>query len=112
MHFANWSFYLGLGVTRVVDALAFKSDGGGLVIALLSSFCISGVFALFGLFGLRRKSMPIIIGLGLFVLDSFIFVAEKGWFAVAFHALFACGIFVGYQALQEMNKMLEQKPQA
>jgi hypothetical protein len=113
VHFANWSFYLGLGVTRVVDALAFKSERGGLVIApLLSSFCISGVFALFGFFGLKRKSVPIIIGLGLFVLDSFIFVAEERWLSVAFHALFSCAILVGYLALQEMNKMLEQKPQA
>ncbi|MEZ5429025.1 MAG: hypothetical protein R2747_22455 [Pyrinomonadaceae bacterium] len=89
----NWGFFLGLGITQLIDSLfAGVAQGTGVGAfqwgALAINLVISGVFAGFGYFARRGASWAFILGIFLYILDALLYLTFGGYLAFAFH-LFA-----------------------
>lgn len=110
---SDWSFVVGLGITQVVDGvvagLASYSGGGNAIMVKVGAFLINatiaGIFALFGVLSRQRSRGAFIIGMVLYALDAFIFVAVGAWLSVAFHAFALFGLWGGLRALGQLNEL-------
>ncbi len=107
------TFVVGLGLTQIVDALAFvlarDVPNGAIifkVIDLVLSVVISGVFALFGLFAGKAHRWAFITGMVLYALDGLILLAFKDWLGFFFHLYFLWGIWSGLQALNKLKQVM------
>lgn len=105
-------FVVGLASTLIVDTIfveiARSAGEGSLVVKLIGlaiSVFIAGIFALFGLFANRGKSWAFIVGMVLYVLDTLIMLGVREWMGLIFHGLFLFGLFGGWRALRELNKL-------
>jgi hypothetical protein len=109
---ANLSFIVGLGATQVVDvvatmlieelpeALSFLRAA-----ALLINLVIMAIFVGLGWAGRKGKGWAFIMGMGLYFLDSVIFLMVGDWFAVLFHVIALYGLLRGYLAFRELHKL-------
>ena len=109
-------FVIGLAVTLIVDGVTVGlsqsfADASVIVkiIGLVLSILIAGIFALFGFFASQGKRWAFIVGMVLYGLDGLIMLAFADWIGVLFHAFFLWGLFGGFRALGELQKMLSQK---
>jgi len=109
-------FVIGLAATLIVDGLTVGvsqslPDASVIVkiIGLLLSILIAGVFALFGYFASQGKRWAFLVGMVLYGLDGLIMLAFADWIGVLFHAFFLWGLFGGFRALNELQKILSQK---
>ena len=109
-------FVIGLAVTLIVDGLTAGvsqslSDTSVIVkvIGLALSILVSGVFALFGYFAAKGKRWAFLVGMLLYGLDGLIMLAFADWIGVLFHAFFLWGLFGGFRALGELQKIWSQK---
>jgi hypothetical protein len=109
-------FVVGLASTLIVDSVFVEIAKGAAdsslvvkVIGLAISIFIAGIFALFGLFANRGKSWAFIVGMVLYVLDSLLMLAFQEWLGLVFHGLFLFGLFGGWRALTELNKLAPPK---
>ena len=98
------SFIVGLGITQLVDAIAWEfRNSGGLnldFIFFTASLLISGIFVLFGYLS-RKKIMGIYIaGMILYVLDGLIFFLVSDWLSMGFHLFVLFSLFGGLKALR------------
>ena len=90
----NFSFALGLGVTRHIDYRLGYSPAVSLTLDVL----ICGVVALLGYFAIRRQNWAFIAGLTILALDTALSVQQEAWFSVAFHAWAIVSIFMAFRA--------------
>src|SRR4030095_4346664 len=71
---AGYAFFLSLGATRFIDAVAkgLSNEFGDPVriVGLVLDIFIAGVFALLGWFAYKRHLWAFIVGMGIFVLDA------------------------------------------
>ena len=109
-------FVVGLASTLIVDTVfveiansAADSSMVVKVIGLAISIFISGIFALFGLFANRGKSWAFIVGMAVYVLDTLLMLAFQEWLGLIFHGFFLFGLFGGWRALTELNKLAPPK---
>lgn len=109
-------FVVGLASTLIVDTafleLASLAGDSSLVvkiIGLLISLFISGIFGLFGLLANRGKGWAFIAGMVLYVLDTLLMLAFQEWLGLIFHGFFLFGLFGGWRALTELNKLAPPK---
>lgn len=109
-------FVVGLASTLMVDSIFVEiaksaADSSMVVkaIGLAISIFIAGIFALFGLFANRGKSWAFIVGMVLYVLDSLLMLAFQEWLGLIFHGFFLFGLFGGWRALAELNKLAPPK---
>jgi len=101
----DWSFIFGLGITQLIDYIAYEMMGGISFLAIILDFIIAGIFIIIGYFAKRyRNNWIIVIGLTLYTLDAFIFIFISDWASVAFHAWAIYGIF---KAIGANKKLLE-----
>jgi hypothetical protein len=110
-------FVVGLASTLLVDSIFVEvakdfGDGSMVVkaIGLGISLFIAGIFALFGLFANRGKNWAFIAGMILYVLDSLLMLAFQEWLGLIFHGVFLFGLYGGWRALAELNKLASPKP--
>lgn len=107
----NMSFVVGLGVTQIIDGIAWSlvQEGAAeavVYVGLAISITVSAVFGLFGLAGSKRILSLYILGMVLYTLDGVIFLIFQDWFPFAFHlfALFGLSKAIGsiklYKELQ------------
>lgn len=104
---SNWVFFVSLGVTQVVAAVARKLGGAATVVAIVFDVVAAGVFALLGYFAVKQHRWAFIVGLALYALDALLFLLFRQWLALAFHAYVIYCLFAGYRAcarLAEMNR--------
>ncbi|MCI0552577.1 MAG: hypothetical protein L0287_16625 [Anaerolineae bacterium] len=109
-------FVIGLAVTLIVDGVTIGlreslPDASMIVriIGLVLSILVAGVFALFGFFASQAKRWAFLVGMVLYGLDGLIMLAFADWIGVLFHAFFLWGLFGGWRALGELQKMSPQK---
>jgi hypothetical protein len=107
---SQWGFIMSLGVTQVIDALAsgLADEGVGgtaKVVALVLDVSIVGAFALAGYFSERRHAWVFAVGMGLYALDSLLFVYVADWLGIAFHLFSLYCMFAGFRACLKLNAM-------
>ncbi|HYE84643.1 MAG TPA: hypothetical protein VEG39_21080 [Clostridia bacterium] len=99
----NWNFVIGLGITQVLDAIAyeFSLEAGNIfnLIAVAMDIFIAGIFAYFGLQAGKRKRWAFILGMVLYALDGLLFLLVSDWMSIGFHILALYSIFKGYRAI-------------
>ncbi|HXQ32558.1 MAG TPA: hypothetical protein VN843_00915 [Anaerolineales bacterium] len=109
-------FVIGLAVTLIVDGMTMGlsqsfPDASVIVkiLGLVLSVLIAGVFALFGFFASQGKRWAFLVGMVLYGLDGLIMLAFADWIGVLFHGFFLWGLFGGWRALGELQKISPQK---
>ncbi len=113
---ADFSFVIGLGITLVIGAVAQElvtnQDAPAFVshIALALGVLVAGVFALFGIAGIKRSLSIYLIGMVLYALDGLIYLAFQDWLPVAFHVLALVFLWKGVSAIKEHRKLEAEAP--
>src|SRR5438874_4952356 len=83
----NWQFFLGLGVSQVLDAIGGFGGSAGHVIALIMNLFIAGVVSLFGIFARKGQKWAFLVGMILYAGDGIIFIMAGEIRSVIFHGL-------------------------
>lgn len=112
-------FYLVLGMasTLFVDyfavGMAEEAPEMRLIftgIALVISFFLSGIMALFGYLAIKGKRWAFVLGMIFYGVDTLIMLAFQEWKGVLIHLFFLYALFTGVRALNQLRK-LESQPQ-
>jgi hypothetical protein len=102
----GWGFFLSLGTTQLIDALAgaLAAELGNAtkVIALVLDIFVCAIFAGLGWLAYKRHLWAYVLGMVLFVLDGFVMVFIAYWLGVLFHGLVLFWMFRGFQAGREL----------
>jgi hypothetical protein len=112
----NWSFFIGLGITQLVDGIFMtitKSVGNGStstiqIIGFIINIFFSGIFVVFGIFAHKQKKWAFITGMVLYALDSLIFLFVLDFFSIGFHIFILFGIFTGFSVMEKHNELMKQ----
>lgn len=104
----NWSFFAGLAVTQIADALVVEVSGSNdfsiaKVIALTLDFIIAGVFLLCGIFAGRMQTWAFVVGMILYAFDGVLALLLGGFLSAAFHVFALVMIFRGWTAARELK---------
>ncbi len=94
------TFIIGLGITQVLDVIARDIGGFAPVIAIVLDVLFTGLFVLFGYFGVKGRPWAFLVGMVLYALDGIIYVLAQEWLSVGFHIFALFGIFSGWKALR------------
>lgn len=108
----RWAFFASLGITRIidevaVDGLAPRIGEGVKIVAFILDLLAAGIFALLGYFATKRQTWAFIVGMALYVIDAFLFIAVvllfgtfslQAFIVVAFHGYVLWHLFNGYKA--------------
>ena len=118
----TWGFFVSLGVTQFIDALAnaLVNEGGWggsvKVVAFIFDLVAAGLFALIGFFAAKRHAWVFLAGMALYALDALVFILARHWLGLAFHAFALFSMYGGYKAcvsLTELDRMtLPPAPEA
>jgi len=103
---ANWRFFLSLGVTQLVDAIAIalSRDLGGAtkVIAFVLDIFATGLFALLGYLASRRFLWAFVVGMVVFALDGLLSLLITDWVGVVVHGVVLFAMVRGFMAGREL----------
>lgn len=106
---SNWSFLAGLGITQFIYGIALglsESIGGAItIIALVLNVLVAGCFVFLGVFANKGHTWAFIIGLIVYALDGFIFLAFQLWFPLAFHVFVCWCLYRGLSANQSAKRI-------
>ena len=102
----DWSFFLGLGITQLIEAVAAELGVIGKVIAGMMDLMIAGTFIFFGFMACRLKSWAFLAGMILYGLDALIFLMVGEIRCVIFHIIALVFIGKGFMALLNGKKVL------
>ena len=109
-------FVIGLAVTLIADGITIGLSESlpeaaliVKIVGLVVSVLIAGVFALFGFFAAQGKRWAFLVGMILYGIDGLLMLAFADWIGVLFHGFFLWGLFGGWRALGELQKMSTQK---
>jgi hypothetical protein len=113
-------FFLGLGITQVLDVLpGVLARRGAIsnvtllqVLLLILNVGIACGFIALGLFARNRRRWAFMVGMILYALDGLIFIWAKDWLGLGFHGFALFMIYGGYQAgrkLQAAEQPIAQK---
>ncbi|KAB8144479.1 hypothetical protein F8S13_06295 [Chloroflexia bacterium SDU3-3] len=108
---ANFDFAIGLAITQVVEgaAMGFSDHLSGSALALLKivevllNLGIVAMFAAFGWLVRRDHAWAFIVGMGIYAVDTLIFVLAGFWLGVALHVFVLFVLFQGLQALYALR---------
>lgn len=117
------SFIFGLGVTQIIDALAYLlGQDLGLdslntvrIIGWVLNLLIVGIFVLFGVFAHKRKRWAFYVGMVLYGLDALatLFVWDQpDLLSFAFHLIVIWGLVGGLRAAAQLDRLEETLRQA
>jgi hypothetical protein len=98
----------GLGITQWVDMVLLKfaqeSDGASVIgIGFALNLCIAGFFLCMGILGRKLQGWAVTLGIIIYLLDTFLFIADGNWVGVAVHAFVLLALLSG---LQNMNDLI------
>jgi hypothetical protein len=104
----NWSFFAGLGITQIVDAIVFQltqSESFSVIkiIAFVFDLVIAGIFFLCGLWAHKLQTWAFVAGMILYLLDGLLLLLIGAYFPAAFHAFALFMIFRGFSAARQIN---------
>ena len=100
----GWSFIVGLGITQMIDGIALGLNSKSNFIPIFINVLISGFFAVFGYFAVKKMKWAFILGMVLYFLDGLIFLLVKDILSIAFHLFALFCIFNGLKALVKIEK--------
>ena len=98
----NWQFFLGLGLTLVVDAFAVAVGAAGGIVPLVIDMAVVGMFVMFGWKGGQRSKKAFITGMIIYTLDAGLLLWFEDFRAAAFHGLALYYIYKGLSANNEL----------
>jgi hypothetical protein len=101
----DWSFIIGLGITQILDSIAYEVQGVSRAIFLFINLIITGIFIVLALLSKRGYSWAFVVGMILYVLDGIIFILFQDWAGTAFHLLALYGIYMGLRANIRMKRL-------
>jgi hypothetical protein len=110
----NFSFLIGLGLTQIIDGVAFLFGVDypanatlfmGIAVALNSA--IVGLFVFLGIMARRRHAWAFIVTIVLYSLDLIFLVLLQEWFGAALHLYALFNLWGGFQATRTLNKHLQ-----
>jgi hypothetical protein len=104
----NWSFFAGLGVTQVIDAIVDQiSQNGDLSVIKIVAFgidlIIAALFVGCGFFAHKFQIWAFIVGMILYLLDGILLLVLGAYFPAGFHIFALFMIFRGLSAAREIN---------
>lgn len=107
----QWSFLAGLGITQVIDGLAYQISGevgtGATIVALVLDAMVAGFFVMFGLQARSGQNWAFIAGMIIYALDMLLSVLARDLFSIGFHLLALFFMYQGWRANIKL-KALEQ----
>jgi hypothetical protein len=109
---AGWRFFIGLGITQIVEELALKdSSRVGTIIAVVFALLAAGALISFGILGSKGHGWAMLVGAILLAFDGLLvgFLAVSGggsslWISFAFHAWAIFMIWRGFLAIRQMKR--------
>ncbi|MFB0535686.1 MAG: hypothetical protein ACETWR_11980 [Anaerolineae bacterium] len=109
----GWNFFIGLGITQVVDGIAMTvaneiGPQAGMIIkmiAFVTDICLAGVFVIFGVLARKGHKWGFIVGMILYTLDGLIFAIVGDLPSLGFHVLALIGLITGLIALSKLSEM-------
>ena len=101
---SSWRFFVGLGITQMLDDLAAQMGGSGKAVALVLDLMVTGLFVVFGVFAHKAQTWAFIVGMALFALDGLLLLITQQWVGVAFHVLVLFFLFRGLQACRQLKQ--------
>ncbi len=108
----NFVFFLGLGITQIVDgfmsAFAEGFGSGGNILRFIGfamDVFVAGIFVVLGLFGRKRYKMPVIIGMILYAVDAVIVLLFQDFLSAGLHAFALFGIWNGLKSISELENL-------
>lgn len=110
----KYGMVLGLGVGQLIDGLAFYTlDGERIdptamarVIHAVLTVAVVGVFVALGWFARRDSLVAFVVGIGLYALDSLIFLVLGDWIAVGFHVFVLVMLAAGMSLLRTVRRQV------
>ena len=103
------NFFLGFGITQLVDSFITSTAQGALVGAVID-LAFGGLYLLFGYLGQRSHRNWIMVGIALYALDGLIFLYYQVWLGVIFHAYVVYSLVRGLRAMDELGRMSPPAP--
>src|SRR5215213_2585545 len=99
----NWSFFAGLGVTQIIDAIVFQLNQSESVsvikiIGFVINLVIAGIFFVCGLWANKLQIWAFVGGMILYLLDGLLLLLIGAYLPAAFHAFVLFMIFRGLSA--------------
>ena len=103
-------FVMGLGITQLLGAIASllaqefpASRPVFLIIGLIMSAGMCGLFALIGFAASRQTTWPIVLGMVLYGLDALLVLAFPDWLGFAFHLFFLWQIWAAHKVIRQLQ---------
>jgi hypothetical protein len=112
----NWSFFIGLGITQLIDSIArtVAQDVGGnaatiiQIVAFIIDIFIASIFIVFGIFARKQQKWAFIVGMVLYTLDGLIFLIVPYFLAIGFHLFILYGLYIGLKSIKKYNEVQQQ----
>ncbi|MFH2036891.1 MAG: hypothetical protein ABIJ45_10850 [Candidatus Zixiibacteriota bacterium] len=106
---SEWSFIVGLGITQIVDGIAWgiSQETGNTILPYIAfglNLGIAGLFALFGYMANQKKGWAFGVGMGLYAIDALIFLLVMDFLSIGFHVFALICIYSGYKAYKEFSE--------
>lgn len=101
----NWYFFLGLGVTQIVDGLCqgLSSSLGTAVVAIgvIINLVIAAVFVFFGYMVRKANKWVYIIAMIIYGFDGLIFLIDSDFRSILFHGVFLFFMIREFKAISD-----------
>lgn len=112
----GWRFFLSLGTTQLIDAIAnVTSENLGnatKVIALVLDIFITALFAVLAYLAHKKQLWAYVAGMAVFLLDGLVSLAIFDWLGIIVHGIVLFVMFRGYQAGRELVALERSMAQA
>jgi hypothetical protein len=105
---SNINFCIGLGMTQLIDGLAFDAGFEIQTIGRIMNVMVVAAFVYLGVTARKNQPWAFITGLVLYAADGLLFLLVGDWLSMAFHAWGFIGILSGLKAT---NQLLAVQPQ-
>lgn len=112
----GWRFFLSLGTTQLIDAIAYAAAGdlgeATKVIAMVLDIFIIAMFVAFGVLANKRQFWVYMLGMVVFGLDGLVSLVISDWLGAGMHVLALVFMFRGYQAGRQLIALEQTIAQA
>jgi hypothetical protein len=114
----QWSFFIGLGATQIIDtvATAIGNEVGSnaelilKVIAFGIDLALAGLVAACGYLARKRHKLVYVAGMVLYGLDALIFLAVFDWLSLGFYVFALFCLYSGLKALGSLQALEQTQP--
>lgn len=105
----GWRFFLSLGVTQLIDAIAVElsaslGNATKIIAIVLDIFAIA-VFAAVGWLASKRQMWAYVVGMVLFLLDGLVSLVFGDWLGVIVHAIVLFVMFRGFKSGLDLSAL-------